>query len=355
MLHALIMAGGAGTRFWPKSRIALPKQLLSFGSNHTLLQQAVNRLTPAVATENISIITNQKLVETIRQQVPQLSAEAVIGEPAKKDTAPCIALAAALIAEDDPNATMIVMPSDHIIQPVEAFQQAILKAVDLVHQNPTSLITFGITPDRPAETYGYIQSGNELSAGVFEVQQFKEKPAAKLAQQYLQEGSYYWNSGIFVWQVGTILDALEETRPDIIKHINMIIRHRHQKDFNDVLAREFSAIRGTSIDYAVMEQYEPVLMIEAPFQWDDIGSWQALSRIFPTDANNNTILSKHVGIDTFDSVIQSSSDHLIATIGVKNMIIVHTDDATLVANKDDEESVRKLTEILKSNGTEAYL
>ena len=355
MLHAVIMAGGAGTRFWPLSRIALPKQLLSFGREHTLLQAAVNRLAPTVSCEHISIITNQRLVDSIQQQLPQFRANAIIGEPAKKDTAPCIALAAALIAAEDDDATMIVMPSDHIIQPVEAFQHALSTAIELVEQNPKRLITFGVTPDRPAETYGYIQTDNELSAGIFDVRQFKEKPVAEVANQYLQDGGYYWNSGIFVWKAQTILNAISATRPDILERINVIIESRHQRDFQEIFAREFTAIEGTSIDYAVMEHYEPVLMIEAPFQWDDIGSWQALSRMFPTDENNNTILSRHIGVQTSGSIIQSSSDHLIATIGLKDLIIVHTDDATLVANKYDEESVRKLTEILQSSGNEAYL
>ena len=355
MLHAVIMAGGAGTRFWPLSRIALPKQLLSFGREHTLLQEAVNRLAPAVSSERISVITNQRLVESIQQQLPQFRANAIIGEPAKKDTAPCIALAAALIAAEDDDATMIVMPSDHIIQPVEAFQHALSTAVELVKENPTRLITFGVTPDRPAETYGYIQTANELSTGIFEVQQFKEKPVAEVAHQYLQDGRYFWNSGIFVWRAQTILNALSATRPDILEHINKIVESRHQHNFQEIFTREFTAIKGISIDYAVMEHYKPVLMVKAPFQWDDIGSWQALSRMFPTDENNNTILSRHVGFKTSGSIIQSSSDHLIATIGLKDVIIVHTDDATLVANKHDEESVRRLTEILESSGHEVHL
>ena len=355
MLHAVIMAGGAGTRFWPLSRIALPKQLLKFGRSNTLLQEAIDRLAPAVVTENITVITNQQLVDSVSQQLPQLSMEAVIGEPTKRDTAPCIALASALIARQDPDATIIVMPSDHIISPVDEFQKALLDAQHLVDQNPSSLITFGITPTRPAETYGYIQAGNPFSSTSFDVQGFKEKPDAKTANQYLQQGGYYWNSGIFVWKAQTILNALKATRPDIMEHIDTIVGKHGQPDFDEVFKREFVAIKGTSIDYAVMEHYRPILMIEAPFQWDDIGSWQALSRLFPTDENNNTILSEHIGVETTGSIIHSSVNHLIATIGVNDLIIVHTSDATLVANKHDEESVRKLTDLLNDNGAQTYL
>ena len=355
MLHAVVMAGGAGTRFWPLSRMAIPKQLLSFGGDRSLIQQAIDRLDSLVPVDNISIITNQSLVSAIEDQLPALSRNSIIGEPAKRDTAPCIGLAAGLIAAEDPDATMIVMPSDHIIQPVEAFHEAVTKAHNLVEQDPSRLITFGITPNRPAETYGYIQRGESVNSDVFRVEQFKEKPVVDTAKRYLDEGGYYWNSGIFVWKARAILEALEQYQPDMILRINRIVQRRGEADFHDVIEREFTAIEGISIDYAVMEHHANVLVIEAPFQWDDIGSWQALSRLFPTDANNNTVVGKHVGIQTTNSIIQSSKDHLIATIGVSDLIIVHTEDATLVANKQEEESVRKLVRLLESKQDSLHL
>ena len=355
MIHAVVMAGGAGTRFWPLSRMAIPKQLLSFGGDRSLIQQAIDRLDSLVPVDNISVITNQSLVSAIEDQLPALSSKSIIGEPAKRDTAPCIGLAAGLIAAEDPDATMIVMPSDHIIQPVEAFHEAVTKAHNLVEQDPSRLITFGITPDRPAESYGYIQRGKSINSDVFRVEQFKEKPVINTAKQYLDEGGYYWNSGIFVWKARAILEALEQYQPDMILRINRIVQRRGEADFHDVIEREFTAIEGISIDYAVMEHHANVLVIEAPFQWDDIGSWQALSRLFPTDANNNTVVGKHVGIQTTNSIIQSSKDHLIATIGVSDLIIVHTEDATLVANKQEEESVRKLVHLLESKQDSLHL
>lgn len=355
MLHAVVMAGGAGTRFWPLSRMAIPKQLLSFGGDRSLIQQAIDRLDSLVPVDNISIITNQSLVSAIEDQLPALSRNSIIGEPAKRDTAPCIGLAAGLIAAEDPDATMIVMPSDHIIQPVEAFHEAVTKAHNLVEQDPSRLITFGITPNRPAETYGYIQRGESVNSDVFRVEQFKEKPVVDTAKRYLDEGGYYWNSGIFVWKARAILEALEQYQPDMILHINRIVQRRGEADFHDVIEQEFTAIEGISIDYAVMEHHANVLVIEAPFEWDDIGSWQALSRLFPTDANNNTVVGKHVGIQTTNSIIQSSKDHLVATIGVSDLIIVHTEDATLVANKQEEESVRKLVRLLESKQDSLHL
>ena len=355
MIHAVVMAGGAGTRFWPLSRMAIPKQLLSFGGDRSLIQQAIDRLDSLVPVDNISVITNQSLVSAIEDQLPALSSKSIIGEPAKRDTAPCIGLAAGLIAAEDPDATMIVMPSDHIIQPVEAFHEAVTKAHNLVEQDPSRLITFGITPNRPAETYGYIQRGESVNSDVFRVEQFKEKPVIDTAKQYLDEGGYYWNSGIFVWKARAILEALEQYQPDMILHINRIVQRRGEADFHDVIEQEFTAIEGISIDYAVMEHHANVLVIEAPFEWDDIGSWQALSRLFPTDANNNTVVGKHAGIQTTNSIIQSSKDHLVATIGVSDLIIVHTEDATLVANKQEEESVRKLVRLLESKQDSLHL
>ena len=355
MIHAVVMAGGAGTRFWPLSRMAIPKQLLSFGGDRSLIQQAIDRLDSLVPVDNISVITNQSLVSAIEDQLPALSSKSIIGEPAKRDTAPCIGLAAGLIAAEDPDATMIVMPSDHIIQPVEAFHEAVTKAHNLVEQDPSRLITFGITPNRPAETYGYIQRGESVNSDVFRVEQFKEKPVINTAKQYLDEGGYYWNSGIFVWKSRAILEALEQYQPDMILRINRIVQRRGEADFHDVIEQEFTAIEGISIDYAVMEHHANVLVIEAPFEWDDIGSWQALSRLFPTDANNNTVVGKHVGIQTTNSIIQSSKDHLVATIGVSDLIIVHTEDATLVANKQEEESVRKLVRLLESKQDSLHL
>lgn len=355
MIHAVVMAGGAGTRFWPLSRMAIPKQLLSFGGDRSLIQQAIDRLDSLVPVDNISIITNQSLVSAIEDQLPALSRNSIIGEPAKRDTAPCIGLAAGLIAAEDPDATMIVMPSDHIIQPVEAFHEAVTKAHKLVEQDPSRLITFGITPDRPAESYGYIQRGESVNSDVFRVEQFKEKPVVDTAKRYLDEGGYYWNSGIFVWKARAILEALEQYQPDMILRINRIVQRRGEADFHDVIEREFTAIECISIDYAVMEHHANVLVIEAPFEWDDIGSWQALSRLFPTDANNNTVVGKHVGIQTTNSIIQSSKDHLVATIGVSDLIIVHTEDATLVANKQEEESVRKLVRLLESKQDSLHL
>ena len=276
MLHALIMAGGSGTRFWPASRNTTPKQLLSLAGDQTMLQATVNRLGQLVPPENVLILTNQSLVEPIAAQLPQLPSGSILGEPCKRDTAPCVGLAAALMVKQDPDAIMVVMPADHVISPDEVFQQSLQLAADLVDRDPQRIVTFGIRPTYAAESFGYIQRGQPLrdarTAPVYQVRCFREKPTAVVAQQYVESGEYYWNSGIFAWQARTILDALREFAPDIYRHIAAIGETLGTSCFRETLQSEFAAIKGKSIDYAVMEHYKNVAVIEAPYQWDDLGA-----------------------------------------------------------------------------------
>lgn len=359
MLHALIMAGGAGTRFWPASRNRTPKQLLNLAGAQTMIQSTVSRLAERIPPERILILTNQKLVKPVMEQLPQLPAGAVIGEPCKRDTAPCVGLAAALLAKQDPDATMIVMPADHVIGPKKHFQQAIDQAAKLVEEDPQRIVTFGIQPSYAAESFGYIERGQPLkdagAAPTYGVSRFCEKPTGEVAQQYVESGEYYWNSGIFAWKAHTILDALRHFAPDIHQHIAAIGETIGTPDFERALQQEFAAIEGQSIDYAVMEHYPNVIVIEAPYQWDDLGSWRALARLHGTDKESNTRLGRTVTVRTSNSIIRSTGNHLIATIGVDNLIVVHTPDATLVARQDDEEAVRDIVKRIEERGWHEYL
>ena len=358
MLHAVIMAGGAGTRFWPASRAALPKQLLDLLGGRTMIQATVDRLGNVIEPERVLVVTGAALVEAIAEQLPRLAREAIIGEPCKRDTAPCIGLAAMAISRDDPDATMVVMPADHVIGTDEQFQQAIVQAGALVDASPDSIVTFGIPPTYPAETFGYIQRGKPLpgerQATVYRVGQFREKPSADVAQEYLDSGDYYWNSGIFVWKAKTILDALAQRQSEMFEHLRRITDAMGTADYESVLQREFTAIQGISIDYAVMEHARDVMVIEAPFTWDDLGNWQSLARLRGVDEQGNTLAGRHLGIDTRGSIIRTSDDHLVVTIGVEDLIVVHTPDATLVANRHDEESIRKVVKELQERGWGEY-
>ncbi|MEO8498660.1 MAG: mannose-1-phosphate guanylyltransferase, partial [Planctomycetota bacterium] len=243
-LHAVIMAGGAGTRFWPASRAALPKQLLNLVGEQTMIQETLARITDLVSAQDVLVVTNQSLVEAIRGQLPALPPEAIIGEPCKRDTAPCVGLAAAIVARDDADATMVVMPSDHVIRDSDAFHAAIRRASELVERDPKRIITFGIRPSYPAESFGYIErgepltsdDGSEVEIAVYPVKMFREKPSAQVAEQYLATGGFYWNSGIFVWKAKTILAALAEFEPAMHEHIQAIAAAYGRDSFSETLA-----------------------------------------------------------------------------------------------------------------------
>ena len=299
------------------------------------------------------IITNKILTDPIREQLPKLPAENVVGEPCKRDTAPCVGLAAAMIHQKDPDGTMAVMPSDHVIAPHESFQAAIAAGEKLIDEDPTRIVTFGIKPTYAAESFGYVQRSDTIEAegvSAFKVDQFREKPDRATAEQYLASGNFYWNSGIFLWRASTILDALAQNEPEMHAHLMAIATSMGSDSFDETLEREFTAIKGKSIDYAVMEKYTNVVVIEAPFQWDDVGSWQALSRLHDPDTDNNTVVGSHIGIDTRGTIVHTSEDHTVVTIDVEDLIVVHTDDATLVAPKHAEERVREAVKALEERG-----
>jgi mannose-1-phosphate guanylyltransferase len=364
MLHAIIMAGGMGTRFWPASRNDAPKQLLQLVGEATMLRQTVDRLGDLVPSERRLIVTNQQLVAATRQQLPELPDSAIVGEPCKRDTAPCIGLAALLVSRSDTEATMAVMPADHVIRPAAKFQAAIRQAAELVDASPSRIVTFGIKPTYPAEVFGYIHRGaplSEASPGVsvpgraFSVKQFKEKPDATTAKNYLESGEYYWNAGIFVWRAATILEALRRHQPAMLQHLQTIVDAWDTKRHDAVFGRQFAAVKPISIDYAVMEHASDVVVIEAPFEWDDLGGWQSLARLAGSDKNGNTVIGRHLGVNTHGTIVRTDDNHLVVTLGLNDCIVVHTPNATLVANRHDEEQIRQVVKRLEELGWKEYL
>ncbi|MDZ4778798.1 MAG: mannose-1-phosphate guanylyltransferase [Planctomycetia bacterium] len=360
MLYPVIMAGGSGTRFWPESRHLRPKQLLPLVGERTMIQATVDRLIGLAPADQMLILTNAQQADAIAAQLPSLPASSIIREPCKRDTAPCIGLAALLLATRDPDATMAVMPSDHVIGPIEVYQAAVKQAARLVDAQPGRIVTFGIKPTYPAESFGYIERGEALpiasgEAPAFRVKKFREKPNAKLAEEFLAAGTFYWNSGIFVWKARTIADELQRRQPEMFAHLKAIVDAFGTDKYEATLEREFAAIKGISIDYAVMEHATDIAVIEAPYSWDDVGSWQAIARLLPSDADGNTVAGKHLGINTHGTIVRGPDDHLIVTLGLKDCLIVHTPDATLVANKHDEEAIRKIVKIMEERGWKEYL
>lgn len=357
MLHTVVMAGGSGTRFWPASRKAHPKQFLTLFGEQSLIQQTVSRCAPvAPPAERAWVVTGAShAVETARQ-LPQISSQRVLIEPCARNTAPCVGLAAVCLLAEDPDAVMLVTPADHVITPNEEFVAAVERAVATVEQSPSKLCTFGVVPDRPATGYGYIEPGQPLAGAdrVFSVKQFREKPDLKTAEQFVADG-LFWNSGIFVWRADTILKCLEEFEPGIIKHLTTIRETWGTPEFGATLEKEFPQMPSISIDYAVLERSSEVCVLAAPFQWDDVGSWSALPRLNPQDESGNTVLGRHCGIETKNSRVFSSDNHLVTTIGLEDCLVVHTPTATLVAKLDDDAQIKALLAKIESGGLGEFL
>lgn len=365
MLHAVIMAGGSGTRFWPASRNAVPKQLLNLAGERTMIQATADRLAGLMPSERIWVATNSQLADAIMRQLPELPAANFLLEPCKRDTAACIGLAAITLAARDPSATMAVMPSDHVITPADKLRATLSLAAEIVEENPQRFVTLGISPTFPATSFGYIERGSplphpgvtkgEASPNVFKVAQFREKPTFDKAKEYLASGKFYWNSGIFVWKASAVLEALATYQPELHARLQTIAQAIGKPDYPQVLEREFAAVKGISIDYAVMERVQDIAVIEAPFEWDDVGSWQSLARLAGKDQQGNTVIGRHIGLRTTDSIVRGDDGHLIVTLGIKDCIVVHTPDATLVASRDDEEAIREAVKRIQELGWTEFL
>lgn len=360
MLHAMIMAGGGGTRFWPRSRQARPKQFLAVTGERTLLQLALDRIEGcALPASQVWVLTGQDYTEETKRQLPEVPAEQVVGEPCGRDTAACIALGAALIERKDPDGVMLVTPADHIIEPVQEFRRAVHVAEQMAREHAGALITFGIRPTFASTGYGYIQRGEHLGqrqgVQVFRVTSFKEKPKQALAEQFAASGEYYWNSGIFVWKVATILEAIRKNRPAMHEAMKRIAEGWGGAQGKDILDREYPHLEKISIDYAVLERHKEVLVVEAPYRWDDVGSWLAVERLHPQDAQGNTILGEHLGLHTNGCVVVGETGRMIATVGVQDLLIIQDGECTLVAHRSREGEVKQLVEELRARKQERYL
>ena len=354
-ITALIMAGGRGERFWPKSRKRLPKQFLSLtGDGKTMIQLTVERISPMVPMKNIYIATNQDYKKLVLEQLPEIPKENILCEPAARNTAPCIGLGAVHIEKRFGDALMLVLPSDHLIKQNEQFLD-ILKHACETAENDTNLVTIGITPSYPETGYGYIKFMKESTDGAaYPVEQFVEKPDLETAKTYLEAGSYLWNSGMFVWKVSSILKNICEFMPDTYSGLMNIRDAIGTGEEQAVMEQEFSGFESQSIDYGIMEKAEHIYIIPGSFGWDDVGSWLAVERIQKADENGNVIQGNVVVVDSKDCTIQGDNK-LLALIGLEHLIVVDTKDATLICSKAHAGNIKKAIELLKKGARDEYL
>ena len=352
--YAVVMAGGKGERFWPQSRINHPKQLLRLIGNLTLLEQTAERLKPLVPEENILIITNQDYVAPMRSLLKNLPAENIIGEPVGKDTAPCVALAAGIVRAKAGNddAVMFLLPADHVIRNVNAMRSELKDCAELAAKSD-SIITIGVNPTSASTGYGYIKCGEQMPDGTdtkfFKSLGFKEKPNIGTAQRFITDGNYRWNSGMFIWSIKTINDAFHKYAPGLESMAKRLSEAYVSDNIEQAMAEEYDKCDKISIDYAVMEKVENVLVAECSFDWDDVGSWTALRNQIRPDRDNNVVRGLFKNIDSSNNIVVSDSKHLIAAIDVEDMIIVHTDDATLVCNAKSAQRIKELVHSLGLN------
>lgn len=352
---ALIMAGGRGERFWPKSRQNLPKQFLSLtNDSRTMIQLTVDRIKPLVAIQDVYVATNKKYKALVKEQLPGIPEENILCEPVGRNTAPCIGLGAACVQKKDGDALMMVLASDSLIKNDGLFVETLKNAL-AVAEKGQNLCTLGITPNYPETGYGYIKFDSQKKDGeAFKVERFVEKPDIEKAKEYLADGSYLWNSGMFIWKVSTILSCIKEFMPDLSAGLEKIQAAVGTADYDNVLESVFPTLPSESIDYGVMEKAKDIYTLPGDFGWDDVGSWLAVGRIRESDETNSTVEGNVVTVNCSDNVIIGGKK-LIAAVGLKNMVVVDADDALLLCPKEACGDIKKVLAALREKGLEQYL
>lgn len=352
---ALIMAGGKGERFWPKSRQSLPKQFLSLTNDgKTMIQLTVERILPLVSLEDIYIATNTNYKHLVLEQLPGILAENVLCEPVGRNTAPCIGLGAVHIQRKYEDAIMIVLPSDHLIKYNDIFTETLANACDVAEIN-ANLVTIGITPNYPETGYGYIKADkNKQLKKTYSVERFVEKPDFNLAKTYVESGDYYWNSGMFIWKLSSILENMKNFMSDTYNGLLKIQAAIKTPEEENVLKNIFPEFVSDSIDYGIMEKASGIYLIPGNFGWDDVGSWLAVERVKGTDDAQNTLTGNVIALNTSHCTIEGKK-RLIAALGLKDLIIVDTDDALLIADKNSAGDIKKILAVLRDTDRENYL
>ena len=358
-IYAVILAGGQGTRFWPLSRQSRPKQFLSIVGRHSLLQQTVKRLEGWILRHNILIVTYEKQMRAVRKQLPQLARRQILSEPVQRNTAAAIALAAHELIRKNPQAIMVVLPSDHLIGKVTAFHQAIRAACRVAATEGNSVL-LGIPPSYPETGFGYLKlsrsGGSPYGKNVRVVERFTEKPDLKTAKRFLASGRYAWNAGMFVWRASTFLENLAKFLPATAHALRRIDDQWGKPAGRKLLARIYPRLKKISVDYGVMEKAPRVFAVPHDLDWSDMGSWAAAYEIQPKDRQGNAFPASHLSLDSWGNYISLSiKGKFVATIGVKDLIVVDTPDALLICRRDRSQDVGKIVEQLKRKRRKALL
>jgi mannose-1-phosphate guanylyltransferase len=356
--YAVILAGGRGERFWPLSRIHRPKQLLSLVGDSSLLAQAAERLQGLIDPERVFVITSADLVEASRAAAPNLPPANILGEPVGRDTAAAAALGAALVQSRDPDAAFCVLTADHVIGDLGCFRRTLREGLALARQRQV-LVTIGIQPDHPSTGYGYIEAGdpfhNADGIAFFQARRFVEKPPVDKARAYLDAGNYFWNSGMFIWSAETLIAGLRRHRPPLADAVDAWAAAARTGSLERALAETYPSLEKISIDYALMEKADNIVVARGEFAWDDVGSWPALANHLEADAAGNVVVGACEAVDSSGSIVVDDTGRLTALVGVEGLVVVHAEGVTLVCRKDRAQDVKKLVERLRGNPDFAHL
>lgn len=356
----VIMAGGIGSRFWPMSRTTNPKQFIDvLGTGETLIQQTVNRFRKICPIENIYVVTNDLYREMVKEQIPDMEYDQILCEPARRNTAPCIAYANYKIQSINPNANIVVAPSDHIILKEDVFIEVIESALEATAQNDW-LITLGIQPSRPDTGYGYIQFDKNLKderdERIYKVKTFTEKPKLDLAKEFLKSGDFLWNAGIFVWSLKSIQKAFDTHLADVSNIFKEGVGMYNTEREEMFIENAYSICKNISIDFGIMESAENVYVLSSDFGWSDLGTWGSLYSIRDKDENENTILGKNVmTYDTKNSIVNVKGDRLVVLQGLEDYIVVDEDNILLVCKKSDEQSIKTIVNDVKATKGDKFV
>ena len=356
-LYAVIMAGGQGTRFWPRSRRKRPKQLLNIVGDTTMLEQTVARINPFIPFERILVVAGKAYRDILQASLPQLPRENFLYEPVGRNTAACVAWAALWVQERAPGAIMAVLPADHLTRDATEFLH-ILRAAALVAQPLNRLVTIGIRPTHPETGYGYIRLSDERlqadSRDVFRVERFVEKPSRQKAEEFLADGRYLWNSGMFIWRADSVLHEIRRYLPQLAQALAPVAESMASSRLTSVVAEVYPGLPSISIDVGVMERAQDVWVIPGDFGWSDVGSWRALSELLPANGQGNVVVGEQRGMETSGCFIYSPKK-LVATIGIHDLVVIETDDVLLICPKERDQEVRQLVELLEREGCEDLL